>query len=127
MNNFYIHCFISIPFLAPFFSVTLPPIYSATIKAVSQDTSQAKFNAVRILRSTQCILSHLNKSPNDPHQACTAPDDHASAQFCPHPMLVSSPIPHTSLLCLANLQDYCPSRDTAPAFGGGGFSFCASH
>lgn len=117
MNNFYIHCFISIPFLATFFSVILPPIYSATIKAVSEDTSQAKFNAVHILRSAQCILSHLNKNPNDTHQACTAPDDHASAQFCPHPMPFSSPSPHISLLCLANLQDYCP-WDNAPAFGG---------
>lgn len=40
MNNFYIHCFISTTLLAPFFSVTLPPSYSATIKAVSEDTSQ---------------------------------------------------------------------------------------
>lgn len=102
MNNFYIHCFISIPFSAPFFSVTLPPIYSATIKAVSEDTSQAKFNAVHILRSAQSILSHLNKNPNDTRQACTAPDDHASAQFCPRPRPLSSPSPHTSLLCLAN-------------------------
>lgn len=80
--------------------------------------SQAKFNAVHILRSAQSILSHLNKSPNDTHKACTAPDDHASAQFCPHPRPLSTPSPHASLLCLANLQDYCPSWDKAPAFLG---------
>lgn len=34
----------------------------------------------------------------------------------PTPCL-SSPSPHISLLCLANLQDYCP-WDNAPAFGG---------
>lgn len=118
MNNFYIHCFISIPFSAPLFSVTLPPISSATIKAVSEDVRQAKFNAVHILRSAQSILSHLNKNPNDTHQACTAPDDHASVQFYPRPRPLSSPSPHTSLFCLATLQDYCPSWDNAPAFLG---------
>jgi hypothetical protein len=40
MNNFYIHCFISTILLAPFFSVTLPPNDSATIKAVPEDMIQ---------------------------------------------------------------------------------------